>query len=142
MTDAAEHGLAVDLLAIHNLKARYCAAADLAATDPDGARTMFASVFTADFRGDYGFGALDGPEAITDFLCTAIAGNSEWMLHMVHTPDIRIDGDAAEAVWTVMAVMQRRAGGARDTVLGRYADTLRRTAEGWRIARLRFIRVA
>lgn len=140
MADAAP-GLAADLLAIHNLKARYCAAADLAATDADGARAMFAGIFTADFRGDYGAGALDGPNAITEFLCTAIAGNSEWMLHMLHTPDIRIDGDTAEAVWTVMAVMQRRAGGTRDTVLGRYADSLRRTAHGWRIARLRFIRV-
>ncbi|MBS3962387.1 MAG: nuclear transport factor 2 family protein [Sandarakinorhabdus sp.] len=135
-------GLAEDLLAIQNVKARYCAAADLAAADPAGARAMFATIFTADFRGDYGVGPLAGPEAIVDFLCAGIASSSEWMLHMIHTPDIRIEGDSAEAIWTVMAVMQRRNGGPRDTVLGRYADTMHRTPDGWRIARLRFSRVA
>lgn len=133
--------LATDVLAIQNLKARYCAGADLAATNADAARQVLRSVFTADFRGDYGFGPLEGPDAIIEFLCTQIAASSEWLIHMLHSPQIVIDGAGATGDWTVMAMMKRREGGARDTVLGRYSDVLRRTDDGWRIARLTFSRL-
>ena len=130
-----------DALAIANLKARYCAAADRAATDQAAARALFETVFAEDFVGDYGF-PLEGPQAIIDFMCTAIAGNSEWMVHMLHSPSIEISGDAATGDWTVMAHMKRREGGQVDTVLGRYADEFRRTANGWRIAKITFGRIS
>ncbi|MFD2430197.1 hypothetical protein ACFSUK_22940 [Sphingobium scionense] len=55
MTDPAGQAMA-----IANLKARYCAAADLAAQAPDRARALFADIFTDDFVGDYGLTPLLG----------------------------------------------------------------------------------
>lgn len=129
-------------LAIANLKARYCAAADLAAPAPDRARALFADIFADDFVGDYGLAPLHGADAIIDFLCTAIAGNSQWVLHMLHSPRIEIDGDAATGDWTVLVKLKRREGGAVDTVMGRYSDAFRLTPAGWRIARVAFTRIA
>ena len=128
-------------LAIANLKARYCAAADLAAQAPDRARALFADIFTDDFVGDYGLAPLLGAAAIIDFLCTAIAGNSQWVLHMLHSPRIEVQGDEATGDWTVFVQLKRRDGGAVDTVMGRYSDHFRLTPSGWRIARVAFVRV-
>ncbi|WHO38960.1 nuclear transport factor 2 family protein [Sphingobium sp. AP49] len=136
MTDPAGQALA-----IANLKARYCAAADLAAQAPDRARLLFADIFTADFAGDYGLVPLHGADAIIDFLCTAIAGNSHWLLHMLHSPRIEVDGNRATGDWTVLVKLKRRDGGMVDTVMGRYADAFRMTPAGWRIARIAFARV-
>ncbi|OAN59341.1 MULTISPECIES: nuclear transport factor 2 family protein [unclassified Sphingobium] len=135
------NGLADQALTIANLKARYCAAADLAAQDPDEARTLFAKIFTTDFVGDYGMGLLEGADAITGFLCTAIAGNSLWVLHMLHSPRIEVDGDELRGDWTVMVKLKRRESGVIDTVMGRYADRFRLTPQGWRIAQVRFDRM-
>lgn len=128
-------------LAIANLKARYCAAADLSASDADHARRLFADIFADDFLGDYGAGLLESPQAITDYLCTAISANSEWMIHMLHSPCIDVNGDRATGDWTVLGYMKRRATGAIDTVIGRYSDIFRLTAQGWRIARVTFTRL-
>ncbi len=135
--------LAEDVLAIQNLKGLYCAVADSAADDPEGALAAFRSdVFLPDVTADYGFDpVMEGVDALGRFLCTAIAGNSEWVLHMIHTPMIRIDGDTAKGDWTVMAHLKRREGGQVDVVRGRYSDTFRRTPEGWRIARVTFTRL-
>jgi hypothetical protein len=131
-----------DALAIGNLKAEYCRAADQAARDPRAARLIFASIFTPDFVGDYGYGPVRGPAAAADFLCDAIAGGSEWMIHMLHSPRIAIEGDDATGEWTVMAHSCRRESGEIAVVLGRYSDSFRRTAECWRIARIGFWRPA
>ena len=128
-------------LAIANIKARYCAAADLSASDADHARRLFADIFADDFLGDYGAGLLESPQAITDYLCTAISANSEWMIHMLHSPCIDVNGDRATGDWTVLGYMKRRATGAIDTVIGRYSDIFRLTAQGWRIARVTFTRL-
>ena len=137
MTDLADHALA-----IANLKARYCAAADLSATNPAAARTQFAQIFVDDFVGDYGFSSIEGAQAITDFLCTAIAANSEWALHMLHSPRITVSGDTGTGDWTVLAHMKRRETGAIDVVLGRYSDHFHLTSSGWRIAKVTFERLA
>jgi hypothetical protein len=131
-----------DALAIANLKADYCRAADGAASDPPAARIAFASIFTPDFTGDYGYGPVRGPAAVADFLCDAIAGGSAWMIHMLHSPRITIEGDDATGEWTVMAHSRRRESGEISVVLGRYSDSFRRTPEGWRIARIGFWRPA
>jgi hypothetical protein len=123
--------------AIQNLKARYCATADCSAHDPDGAREAFRSVFTDDVVADYGSGELAG-EAVAEFMCTAVPGNSEWMLHMLHSPLVEIDGETATASWTVSVRSKRRPSGAIDDLVGRYDDRLRLTAGGWRIAQVRF----
>lgn len=134
-------GPADQALAIANLKARYCAAADLSASDPDQARRLLADIFADDFVGDYGMGLLHGAQAITDFLCTAIGGNSVWMIHMLHSPCIMIDGYRATGDWTVQGQMKRRATGAIDAVVGRYSDMFRLTPDGWRIAQVTFTRL-
>jgi ketosteroid isomerase-like protein len=131
-----------DALAIANLKAHYCATADLSATDPEPARAQFASIFTDDFVGDYGFEPIIGAQAITDFLCTAIAGNSEWMIHMLHSPQIVVTGDTAQGDWTILVHSKRRDTGEVMVVIGRYSDEFRRTKNGWRIAKVRFVRPA
>lgn len=129
-----------DALAIANLKARYCLAADTAAGDPDKARALFADIFTDDFVGDYGFDPMHGPEAIVDFLCTAIAGGSAWMIHMLHSPRIEITGQTATGDWTILVHSRRLESGEMMVVLGRYADVFRWTPAGWRIARISFRR--
>jgi hypothetical protein len=134
-------GLADPVQAIQNLKARYCAVADSAAGDPEGARRAFGAIFMPDIVADYGYGPMHGADALGDFLCTAIAAGSEWVLHMIHSPMIEITGETARGDWTVMAHLKRRAGGQVDVVLGRYADEFRLTPEGWRITRVTFSRL-
>jgi hypothetical protein len=129
-------------LALANLKARYCATADRAAHDPEGARLVFADLFTPDVVADYGFGTLTGIEAAAEFMCTSIPGNSEWMLHMLSSPEIEIADEGAQGRWTVMVQSKRLDGGGIDTVVGRYADEFRLTREGWRIARVRFAQMS
>jgi ketosteroid isomerase-like protein len=129
-----------DLLAIANLKAHYCATADSAATDPETARACFADIFTDDFVGDYGMGLIQGPQAIADFLCAAIAGNSDWMIHMIHSPRIVVTGDTATGDWTLLVHSKRRDTGEVMHVIGRYSDEFRRTTDGWRIAKVGFWR--
>lgn len=133
--------LAENVLAIQNLKARYCAVADSAADDPEGALAAFGSVFLPDVEADYGFEPMHGAETLGHFLCTAIAGNSEWVLHMIHSPLIQIDGDTASGDWTVMAHLKRRETGQVDLVRGRYSDQFRLTPDGWRISRVGFERL-
>lgn len=129
-----------DAIEIANVKARYCAASDLCPSDIGAALAAFRTAFTDDVIGDYGFRVFHGFEELTGFMTTAVAGNSEWMVHMLHTPLIVVAGDKATGDWTVMGQMKRRDGGTIDTVLGRYSDELVRTADGWRIAKVTFTR--
>jgi hypothetical protein len=129
-----------DALAIANLKARYCMAADMAAQDGTAARSLFWGLFTDDFIGNYGDAPIVGASAITVFLCTAIAGGSRWMIHMLHSPLIHIDGDRARGDWTVLVHSRRRDTGAMMQVLGRYSDAFIRTKDGWRLSAVTFTR--
>jgi SnoaL-like domain len=130
-----------DALAIANVKALYCAASDKTPSDAAGALVGFRQVFTDDVVGDYGFRVFDGFDELTGFMCTAVAANSEWMIHMLHTPRIVVDGDRATGDWTVSSQMKRREGGAIDTVIGRYSDQFLRTTDGWKICRVGFERL-
>lgn len=129
-----------DAITIANLKATYCLAADTSTSDEAAARSMFGDVFTDDFVGDYGFGKIEGPQAITDFMCQAISGGSEWMIHMLGSPRIVVDGDTATGDWTINVQSRRREGAGLMTVVGRYSDTFRKTAKGWKIATITFER--
>jgi hypothetical protein len=131
-----------DVVEIANVKARYCAASDKSPSDAAAALAGFREVFIDDVVGDYGFRVFNGFEELTGFMTTAVAGNSEWILHMLHTPNINVDGDRATGSWTVSSQMKRRDGGQIDTVLGRYSDEFIRTAEGWKISRVGFERLA
>ena len=129
--------------AIAAVKARRCMAADLCAVDPEAARAAMAGLFLPDATGEYGYEPLHGSDAIAAFLTTSIAASSVWMLHMLHTPLVVVDGDAAKCDWTILVHCKRREGGAIDVIAGRYADTFRRGADGaWRIAHARFQRIS
>ena len=129
-----------DALAIANLKATYCRAADLTTTDRDAARAMFSGLFTEDFVGDYGFKTLNGEREIVEFMAEAIGGGSEWMVHALGSPLIRVDGDTATGDWTIQVASRRREGQGLMSVVGRYSDSFRKAADGWRIAGIKFDR--
>lgn len=129
-----------DAVEIANLKATYCLAADISTTDADGARAMFKDVFVDDFVGDYGFKTLNGPTEIAEFMIQAIGGGSEWMIHMLGSPRIVVDGDSATGGWTINVESRRREGAGLMTVVGRYSDTFRKTKDGWRISSIKFDR--
>ena len=131
-----------DVTEIANVKARYCAASDKSPTDAAAALAGFREVFIDDVIGDYGFRVFNGFDDLTGFMTTAVAGNSESMLHMLHTPCIIVNGDIATGDWTVSSQMKRREGGQIDTVLGRYSDEFIRTNSGWKISRVGFERLA
>lgn len=128
-----------DALEIANLKAAYCAAGDNAPHDPEAAARDLRACFVPDATADYGFIQFATPEALIQFMATAVGGGSEWMIHMLGSPRIEIDGDAATGEWTVLVHSKTRSGEAMQ-VVGRYADRFVRTADGWRIAHIKFTR--
>lgn len=126
---------------IANLKARYCAASDLSATDEAAARAAFADAIFADpFSSDYGMAQFADAQSMTDFMCKAIGGGSDWMIHMLHSPRIVVDGDAATGDWTVLVHSRRSGSGEKMEIIGRYADEFVLTPAGWRISRITFAR--
>lgn len=129
-----------DALAIANLKAAYCRAADMAPQDPDAALSMFSGLFTEDFVGDYGFKTMHGEREIAEFMIEAVGGGSEWMIHALGSPSIRVDGDTARGDWTITVDSRRRDGGGLMRIVGRYSDAFRKCADGWRIASIAFER--
>ena len=130
--------MADDIHDIANLKSLYCATSDLGVENPEAGRAQFANLFTPDFFGDFGMMTFDGPQAITDFLTTVVAAGSEWMVHMLGSPRIVVNGDSATGDWTVLVWSKRVEGGEPSRVIGRYSDQFLRTVEGWRISRIEF----
>ena len=128
-----------DALEIANLKAEYCRAGDLAPHDVATSRAGLMACFVPDATADYGFVQFDAPEKLIDFMATAVGGGAEWMIHMLGSPLLRVDGDAATGDWTV-AVHSRRRDGETMALVGRYSDRFRKTAEGWRISHIGFTR--
>ena len=128
-----------DALEIANLKARYCAAGDCAPHDPAGSASGLRACFVADATADFGFIQFENPEKLIAVLGTAVGGGSEWMIHMLGSPNIVVADDAATGEWTIAVHSKTRAGEAMQ-VVGRYADRFVRTAEGWRISHIKFDR--
>ncbi len=129
-----------DYIAICNLKARYCAAADSAPEDRGSALARLQLALADDVIGDYGLKEpLHGGPQMAAFLCDSIAGSSQWMVHNIHSPLIEIDGDKARGQWTVNVRMKRR-DGEMDFVFGRYFDEFVRQGGEWKITRVAFQR--
>lgn len=128
-----------DALEIANLKARYCAAGDSAPHDAAGAAAALAACFVADATADYGFIQFDAPEKLIEFMGSAVGGGSQWMIHMLGSPNIVVDGDAATGDWTI-AVHSKKNDGEQMLIVGRYASRFKRTADGWKISRIKFMR--
>lgn len=125
---------------IANLKARYCAAADLSAENETAARAAFGGLFADGFVGDYGVAQFADGHQLVDFMCKAIGGGSSWMIHMLHSPRIHVVGDRATGDWTVLVHSKRSDTGDKMEIIGRYADEFVLTDDGWRISRINFIR--
>lgn len=128
-----------DALEIANLKARYCAAGDSAPHDVEGAAKGLAACFVADATADYGFIQFDGPEKLIEFMGSAVGGGSEWMIHMLGSPQIEVAGDKAIGSWTI-AVHSKKNDGEQMLIVGRYADRFVRTSAGWKISHIKFDR--
>ncbi len=130
-----------DALEIANLKARYCAAGDSAPHDPEGAAAGLRACFVPDATADYGFIQFNDPEALIEFMGKAVGGGSEWMIHMLGSPQIEVSGDTATGNWTI-AVHSKTRGGETMLIVGRYSDRFTRAADGWRISHIKFDRHA
>jgi ketosteroid isomerase-like protein len=128
-----------DALEIANLKARYCAAGDSAPHDAEGAAKGLAACFVPDATADYGFIQFDAPEKLIEFMGSAVGGGSQWMIHMLGSPNIDVSGDTAAGNWTV-AVHSKKNDGETMLIVGRYFDRFKRTAEGWKISHIKFDR--
>jgi SnoaL-like domain len=124
---------------IANLKARYCAAGDLAPHDLEESAAGLAACFVPDATADYGFIQFDAPEKLIEFMGTAVGGGSEWMIHMLGSPIIEVAGDSATGEWTI-AVHSKTRAGEQMLIVGRYADRFVRTAAGWKISHIKFSR--
>lgn len=124
---------------IANLKARYCAAGDSAPHDAEGAAKGLAACFVPDATADYGFIQFDAPEKLIEFMGSAVGGGSQWMIHMLGSPQIEVSGDSATGNWTI-AVHSKKNDGEQMLIVGRYFDRFKRTPEGWKISHIKFDR--
>ena len=125
-----------DWLAICELKARYCRLMDT--KQWDAWRELFAEDYELDVSEGTGLPVIKGREAALDRVLSSI--RDAITVHQVHTPEIRIDGDAASGLWA----MQDRVifpNGTSLTGYGHYHDRFRRQDGQWRIAALKLTRL-
>jgi len=101
---------------------------------------LFRTCFTPDVDADYGdIGVWHDVDGITEYMAKTHAGMPATN-HMLTNMAISVDGDRATAVTYVHAVLvvSRDPETSVDAV-GKYEDSLVRTADGWRIAARRFV---
>ncbi len=118
-----------DWLAICNLKAAYCRLLD--AKDWAEWRQLFTEDVHVDTSGS------GGP--ITDDLETYATGTAKSLegaatSHQVHSPEIMVNGDTAEATWAMQDRVVWEGRGL--TGYGHYREKYVRTADGWKIRSL------
>ena len=121
-----------DIEEIKQLKARYCACCD-AGYDADG----IAGLFTDDGVWDGGrtFGRAEGREQIRRHFAGA-GDRISIARHQVMNPVITVDGDEATGQWLLFQPCTDAGSGEAMWLAATYADTYRRTDQGWRIAEL------
>jgi SnoaL-like domain len=121
-----------DIEAVKQLKARYCAYCD-AGYDADG----IAGLFTSDGVWDGGrtFGRAEGREEIRRHFRGA-GDRLSIARHQVMNPIIEVDGDVATGHWLLFQPCTDGRTGRALWLAATYADTYRRTDDGWRIAEL------
>jgi 3-phenylpropionate/cinnamic acid dioxygenase small subunit len=112
-----------DHVAITQLLARYCLTLDLDDVD------AWVALFTADGAYEVYGRSWDGHEGLRNMLRTAPGG-----LHLGGPPVIEMTGADAAATVQNLLFVERGTGTTRACV---YTDELRRTPDGWRIARRR-----
>jgi len=119
-----------DVLAIHQLTARYCDMVNRRAYDEIG------TVFTPDGVWAPPTGEHVGHAAIVEAYGTTI---DPWdlLVQTATNPQVQVDGDTATARWYVQE-FGRDAEGNSLTIVGTYDDRAARTADGWRFTERRF----
>ena len=133
--EASEPPNFADWLAICELKARYCRCLDT--KDWDG----YAAVFTEDLVLDT---TGSGGERVAgrDAAMAMVRGSVERAIttHHVHSPEIRVEGDEATAIW---AMQDRNIWPNGRTLLGfgHYHERYRREGGAWKIAESRLTRI-
>jgi uncharacterized protein (TIGR02246 family) len=123
-------------LAISALKARYCRTLDTQDW------TGFGDCFTEDVHFDLSVegGVTHGRDAVVALVSQAMIGAKS--AHHVHSPEISVDGDAAEAIWAMQdrviwpAERAKLVGHGSFTGYGHYREQYVRRNNQWRIARL------
>jgi uncharacterized protein (TIGR02246 family) len=113
---------------IEELRANYCYHVD----DADG--EAFASLFAEDALLDFGSaGTYAGREELRDFVESVVPDHYEFIVHMVHNPVIRVDGDSATGRWYFEAPATTTDG--EDVwIQGRYDDEYARVDGEWLFA--------
>ena len=119
-----------DKLAVTELLYRYAELID--AGDFDGVGELLG-------RGRFGgptSGSVQGPSAIAAIFARTTRrfpdhGNTPRTRHLVLNPIVELDGDTARARSTFCVVQQTDTVPLQPIVVGRYADTFTRDADGW-----------
>ena len=86
-----------DWLAICDLKARYCRLLDT--KDWDGWRELFTKDYELDVSQETGMAPIKGRDAALEMILSNIRTTTT--VHQVHSPEIRLDGDEAHAIWAM-----------------------------------------
>jgi len=133
-----------DVEEIKALKSRYGELVDQCPKRGLDAGRDLAQLFTEDAECDFSavFGReINGREDIAFYFGDFMAKARGWMWHSFHSPQIKVEGDRAWGYWTLYAMST-----AADEVdaepkvsYGRYYDEFRRTADGWRQCKLKFV---
>ena len=132
-------GSVSDVLEIMRVKAEYCEGVDQCVTDSEKGVARLMAVFADEILCDYGEHKLSGRDASIAFLAD-LGKSRDWLWHAIHTPNITIDGNRAEASWTIVAMMREKGGSRTDSAIGRYKDSFRCKADGsWEITGIRWI---
>ena len=117
-----------DIVAIQQLKARYCRFLDT--KDWDGFREVFTDDVVVDSTGSGGE-SIAGADAFLAFIRTNLAGRVT--VHHCHTPEITLTSpSSATGIWA----MEDRVSfndGRELSGFGHYHETYRKTAGAWRI---------
>ena len=125
-----------DWLAITQVKAAYCRLLDT--KDWHGWGQLFTDDVVVDVT-DSGGSVMTGRDALVASVSGSLAGTKT--AHQVHFPEIRIEGDRAEAIWPMQDRVEWGDGKGL-TGYGHYHEEYRREAGTWRIAHQRLTRLA
>ena len=79
---------------------------------------------------------VEGRANITEWL-RRTTERYEWVVQLVHSGVVRLDGDRAFARWQITET-QLINDGSRRLIVGRYEDTMQRFPEGWKFVQRKF----
>lgn len=135
-----------DLDALNKLQTRYTKAVDAKYTAEyelqradllEKAAAEQAACFTEDGIWDGGItgDVVQGQEALREIFKYV---PWKYAFHSYQTPDITIDGDTASGTWSLWEIAVTREDSRTLLIYGNAYERYRRTAQGWRIAYMRF----